>query len=81
MKPIKAWGGFSDDKLDTTLEYYGNKPIIFSVYKNKTSAKKCYEDVREVTISFPKKPTKKMKPAWKELAEKERKDCPYCIKK
>ena len=51
-KKVKGWGGFCEDRLHMTLEYYGDRSRIYTVYISKADAKKCYEDVRPVTISY-----------------------------
>ncbi len=52
VKRVKAWGGFSGDKLHDTMEYYGDHLALKAIYVRKVDARKCYEDVRPVFISF-----------------------------
>ena len=51
-KTIKAWGGFTDDKLwwSPDNECY-DEPRI-SIFPTRRDAKRAYEDVRRVTITW-----------------------------
>jgi len=56
-KRIKAWAGIigtgRKERIDKTLEYYGDRPKIYAIYPNKKSAR--YEEVRRVEIKLLKK--------------------------
>lgn len=50
-KVVKAWGGYTDGKLDWRLEYAsGGSIALLATYKTRREAKKQYEDVRRLTI-------------------------------
>lgn len=51
-KKIRFWGGFCDDKLGETLEYYGDRLPMPAIYKRRIDAEKMYEDVRLVEIKI-----------------------------
>jgi len=56
IKPVKAWGGFCDGKLNVALSYHPGE-VTFAVYETRREARKHYEDVRpvEIRVVQPKK--------------------------
>lgn len=56
-KAVKAWGGFVNGRLDTTLEYdwtQEGRPAcrqVAAVYRNRRQAREAYQDVRSVLIT------------------------------
>lgn len=51
-KKIRFWGGFCDNELGETLEYYGDRLKMPAIYKRKVDAEKMYEDVRLIEIKI-----------------------------
>ena len=51
LKTIKAWGGFCNSRLYWGLPRGYDEPR-YAVFRRKRDAKRSYEDVRPVTISF-----------------------------
>lgn len=50
-KSKRMWGGFSDGRLLEEVEYYsGNK--LASVFFSRATARKMYQDVRPVTVTW-----------------------------
>ncbi len=56
-KPIKAWGGFSNGKIDREHEVHTNNEVM-AIFKRKRTASLMYEDVRRVTITIDNPPRK-----------------------
>ena len=54
MTKKKYWGGFSDNQLCSTIDFY-NEDNVLAIYIRKKDAKKHYQDVRPVEIREIKK--------------------------
>lgn len=62
VKAVKAWGGFTDGKLDWRYEYAScGEVIVYATYRTKAAARRHYRDVRPVEI----RPLPKPKPGRK----------------
>lgn len=54
MKKRRYWGGFCDNKLCSTIDFY-DEDAVLAIYIRKKDAKKHYQDVRPVEIREIKK--------------------------
>lgn len=51
-KQIRAWAGYTDDKLDTGwIEREGFRDGLYGIFKTRAEARKRYQDVRQVLIT------------------------------
>lgn len=49
MAKRNYWGGFCDDRLCSTIDFY-NEDAVLAIYIRKKDAKKHYQDVRKVEV-------------------------------
>lgn len=63
VKPVKAWGGFSDGKLDWYVadQNFAWEATLPAIFRSRAEARERYEDYRRVTITVdqPRKGKKK----------------------